>query len=267
MKALNNKIWVTGVIAALSGLALTGAYYLYRKNQKINKKLNKWLESYASFIEEKLRLNNNEINLEIVAYVVNFMNELEEYLFKQDYSEIEADRINNVNNVNGEHEYNELLFKTIEAQDKIFHEACNYVEERFKYSMTNLKSMIEVSTSKGVKEWNELSMKCKFPYYNEDLPNLNRYELKIIYLEYGSKLRQNANEIYKEIMKVQNDPKLQEISMLNIYNIKYRAKDNFRKTHQFNEKYLDTLVQNNKDLSNDNEIKELRELVKTMNSN
>jgi len=57
MKALKNisfnKIWVTGV-AVLSGLALTGAYYLFRKNQKINKKLNKWFGKLCIIYRRKI---------------------------------------------------------------------------------------------------------------------------------------------------------------------------------------------------------------------
>ena len=66
----NSKALVTGLVTAVSSLAITGVYYLWKRNSNKSQKLNKWLEKYALYIEDKIKDNDNKITLECVAYLV-----------------------------------------------------------------------------------------------------------------------------------------------------------------------------------------------------
>jgi len=273
-----NKILLTTGLAALSSLALTGIYFfLKRKKTEV---LNKWLEKYALFIEEKIKQSNYTLNLEIAAYIVNFLNEVEEHFFLQNYPEVEADRIASLPNncsdnkdmntsttiLKGDEKvYNELLIKTMEIQNQIFNEACNFLEERFNHKMVDVKNVIEASTKKsGNAEWNKLCYNCKFPYRKEDLPIIDTKSLRKLYLDFGEAFRLNKEAISNEIKNTKKNPYNKETYMLNIYNIKYRGKDSFKQLNNFSDKYLDALIDNDSELKNDNVIINMKEKIRKM---
>jgi len=254
-----NKFLVFGGLA-LSGMIVAGFYYFMNMGKQ-NIALSKFLEKYAAFIEDKLKLENNVLNLEIAAYIVNFISECEDYIFKQEYPELESERISNLDNEN-KHVYEELIFKTIEAQEKAFHESCHYSECRFGNGMADIKVIIEKAIkNNGSIQWRRESQKCKFPYFKEDLPVIERSELKKAFTEYANAILENTVIIAREIKSAQNVQNYQEIAMMNITTLKYRSKDSLKKKYKFDQKYFDILVANDEVLSKDPEILNLIDLM------
>jgi len=224
-----------------------------------------WLVKYATFIENLIEKQNKKLNLEIVAYLINFIGEIEDFLFKQHFPDLEAERINNLENPN-KHVYDELIFKTMEGQDKAFHEACTFVECRFGFTMSDFKTFLEKANSNGSAEWREMSSKCKLPYSKEDLPIVDRIYLKQAYLEYANGIKLNASAISRLITFAQSSENYKEIAMMNIYNIKYRHRDFLKKKNKFDERYFDCLIENDDVLKKDPEIIDMQESLQILKS-
>ena len=255
-----NKLLVISGIIALSSLIATGFYYFYYRR---NITLSKWLEKYAVFIEDLLKKEKNKLNIETVAYIINFMSELEDFLFRQDYSELESERIQHLDNPEV---YEEFVYKTREGQDKIFHEACKYTEIRFNYSMIDLKEVIDKSLRNKKNKWRVIHSRNKFPYFKEDLPVIDTKTLREAYIEYVKSVNSNADLISREVIHMENNPDYFEEGNRMIYLIKYRSKDLLKSKNKFEDKYFDSMIANDKVLSKDLDILELKRTIDQVSS-
>ena len=204
---------IVGGAAIVTSLGY-GLYCLFTGSSS-NHSLSKWLEEYAKFIEGKLS-KETKISMESIAYVINFISELEEYYFASENPNLENERLAELDNTD-KYKYEELIFKTMESTDKMFHEAVNYVESRFGYTMSDLNALIHESARNGQSAFRELSTKCKFPYDKADYPRLEREDLKKIYLEFQNGLIGNSEEVTRELTIGQANPQYQEMVMMNIY--------------------------------------------------
>ena len=271
-----NKKFVIATGVAVLGLLGTGIYYLTKgifgkseSNENNNnlviddsEVLSPWLKQYQNHIAMKLNETQNLLTIEILAFIVNFRRELEDYFLERNFPDLEKERISNLEN---ESKYSELINKTLQARTETIIRVDKFVEKTFCHKMENIEKAVKCSEKKLGGSWNKIWNICNFPYDVIDLPKVTNEAIKQAYLDYYKEVKDNFKLIKNEMKLAECIPHYSDIAQEKIFKIQYRTQDRTKMKFGIDEKYLEVLINNREELLNDKDIKKMKEsmLVQT----
>lgn len=268
----NKRLYITGGIA-LGSLLIYVGLWMKKKFKKVT--LNKWFDEYLNELKEMqkevdLKSNNkdnlntisnkNNLPINLLAFAMNLITELQSYLFNKENEHLELERIKNLNN---EEEYERLVTETVEVHESYYETARNII-----YSKTgvNLKNVNEMLSNIDQREFKEALNTQKKDYFKEDLPTISIEKLKEAYVFYAKTFAKHTRIANEQTTIMKKRPEYQEIAFKTIFQNKFLLKDMVKQKYNIDTKYLDQLVKEHDLVNSDSEIAYFYEMNKNTNT-
>ncbi len=248
----NKKLYITGGLALGSVLIYSIRWMLQRFK---NTKLTPWIEEYLGEVKERYKELNKKPNVEFVAYIMNLSTELQQYLFSIDHSDLENERIKNINN---EKAYEDLVAETVELYEKYYLAASGIIKSRTGIDMDQFGQTLQGFDQREIKEASKTQKK---DYFETELPLIDKDKLREAYIFYAKTYTQHARIASEQMVLAQRKQEYQEIAFKTIFQNKFLLKDLIKSKYGIDQKYFDQLIKNS-GLLDDNEIRYYYEDVK-----
>jgi hypothetical protein len=253
----NKQLYVTGGIA-ISTLILYGVKWVFSKLKKIT--VNTWLEEYMAEMKEKYTTIKNKkmFPVSFLAHAMNLITEVQNYLYAQDHQDLENERKKNFGN---EKLYEELVMETVEVHEKYYFSANSLITEKTGIDMEEIKNQLQTVDQR---EFKVALMEDKRPYYESELPKIDKIKLKEVYIAYAKTQAQHSRIATEQMILMQKKPEYQEIAFKTIFQNKFLLKDMILIKYGIDTKYLNQLIDKH-NLLEDSEIAYYYEEVRRAN--
>jgi hypothetical protein len=245
----NKRNYIIGGII-VGTVAIGGIFFwLFGRNKE---KLSPWLEEYIKEVEAKLKTENKDklCSLDTCAYVFNLFEEVNNFFYLNENSELEEERVNALGD---NKKYEELVHHSLANREEYMERARKVVEGRLGISIHNLQENVQKSDKTLFKNLVRTCQK-KFP----DLPEISPDVLKKAYAEYvDSKLKIEKTAMQQFNIARVNPDYLQLAYEIMVFN-NFMLKDRIYKEYKIHDKHFEQLIEKYK-LNEDEEIKKLRD--------
>lgn len=232
--------------AALSGLF----YYLYKRLTKVQ--LSPWLEEYINELAEQVKKADQDkpLPLELIAFILNLLEEVEEHIYKNENPDLDTERQNALVD---KKLYEELVYETILLREQCLDKARKIVEGRLNVSIHNLQEIMAQSDKAKLKT---LLKENKKTYGT--LPDVNSELLKKAYVEWVRTSIVHDRIAMKNFEAARYNPDYRTIAYEMLVFNKFLLKDKIAKDYKIEEKYFDQLLVKH-NLLQDEEIRACKE--------
>jgi hypothetical protein len=244
MENKNKKILYYLGGGILLSAVTAGAYFLWKKLTDV--KLSPWLEEYLEEAKERIsKEKDQKYSIETIAFLINLLTEIDDYLFQLNYSFLDEDRLEAF-----EHKqiYTQLCMQTIETKNEMYLKAQDYIEKALKI---NMKSIDEILRTQEFRNYKEAMKTCKKRYYK--LPEIDKEKLKEAYLSYAKNKMLFQNFEQEQVYIMSRNPEYKMNAMVNIAFYQTKIKDELMIKYKIEEKYLEQLIEKH-DLLKDAEV-------------
>lgn len=254
----NKTLYISGGLA-LSSLMYYGMSWIISKFRRVG--LNLWLEEYLTEIKDEFRevKARNAYNVGFVASCMNVVGEIQSHLYSQENEDLEKERKANYGDPKN---YENLVMETIENHEKYFPIAADIL---YKKTGIDLEAIKDHMQKVDQIEFRLAMVNDKKPYYDSDLPVLDKIKLKEVYIKYAKTFIQHSRITQEQMAIMQRRPEYQEIAFKTIFQNKFLLKDMIEIEYGVDTKYLNQMVVKEK-LLEDSEVSYYYEDVKRANS-
>jgi hypothetical protein len=132
----NNAIVISSL--GIASVISFGLYYFFTKEKKII--LTPWLEEYVKEVEAKLAVCKENPAVDVILSIFALCSELEDYIYLNENSRLEAERVDNINN---KEKYEHLVDASESAKNRCTTEAVEYLEKRLGVGFAKLHEMLK----------------------------------------------------------------------------------------------------------------------------
>jgi hypothetical protein len=232
----NKSLYITGAIA-LGTAAIYTFSYLLKKFKTIT--LNKWLDEYLSEIKDQFReVKNKEIYPEqFTASVMNLVNEIQNFLYMKENSDLEKERIGKLGD---DKLYEEAVSQTVETHEKYYLDANSVIKSKTGIDVEKIKSEQLPKVSQF--EFKKFLMSEKKNYFPEDMPKLDKSRLREAYIFYAKTYTQHARISAEQMSIMQTRPEYQEVAFKTIFQNKFLLKDLITTKYGVDSRFLTQMV-------------------------
>jgi hypothetical protein len=245
------KCLLTGM--GIASVLSFGLYFYFTKPKKIQ--VSQWLEEYIKDVQGKLAIDRRNPSVETILAIFTLCSEVEDYLYMNDHSELEEERLEALNK---KETYEHLVFETEKRKDKYASEAVEYLEKMLGISFTRLNEILKDVDKNAINFDIEVYRK---PY--TCLPLISKEKLREAYKAYGQFVLTCENVTKQQCALVERNSEYESIAMKIIHMNRCLTEDTIRKNYGIRTKYLVQLLREHK-LLEDPEINGLYETLKAI---